>query len=286
MTFFALFFLIIMAGCKTTEIPFEFDTEKNRIPTVKLTFPCISENIHKNTDMLFGIDTGCQISCFRNNAEKKLFASEEDFYDCFQKACEDGGLTIENFKDKEVELIIPEVECGKYIFPELHILATSDNHERLDGLLGYEAFKDLGVILFDFKKNVLIFGKRKVNKNILPMKKENFFVGSTETILYSIPIEIDGKIYDCIIDTGFSSKGDLFILTASSINLPNTFSVKIGSVLFENVEQAKVAKAKFFSKRTTDNAEELFKTRFILGNAFFQNHRIQLDFENMTFAMD
>ena len=288
MKLFIVFLLLFFVSCKSTNIAFEFDNNVKSIPTVTISIPSFYDDSY--IDMIFGIDTGCQRSCFYDYAAKKLFASEEDFDDFISAACLQKGISKEELLYKELNLELYDVKCGKYTFPKVWFSNTADKANGLEGVLGYEAFKDLGVVLFDFKKNLLTIGKRKIKKNVLPMKEDVFAIefleGTSKTVLLSIPIEIEGKTYDSVIDTGFSSDGIPSILVWDFADFPETVTVKIGNIVYEKVEQVKFSDGECANQLLKDNAVFLLKEKLFLGNAFFQNKRIQLDFENMTFAMD
>ncbi len=280
--------LLLFVGCKTAEIPFEFDNEQNRIPSVMLSFSRITYTDRKSVEMKFAIDTGCYISTFYNNALKKLFYTEKEFDTFINNFCEQEKVNRDDLeKSVAMYISIPKIRCGTYEFKKIRFENTSFVSENFDGLLGYEVFKNFGVMVLDFRKNVLILGKRIVNmQNSVPIQIKKVEFGSLKTYFLSIPVEIDGRTCDVILDTGYSSKGKPSVLTAASIDFPDEVCVKIGSFLYENVSRNKWTDGTFANTNMQEIAECLFQEIFILGNAFFQNHRIQLDFENMTFAMD
>ena len=273
-----LLFMLMFIGCRSSKIAFEYDVYENRLPSVLLLFPSSNGKFEK---LRSGLDTGAENCVFYNNAEEKIFGSK----DYIKELCAKENINIDDMKADEVLFFeVNDIRCSKFLFTELWIKQTKDKGNGLDGLLGYKAFKDYGVIVFDFRKNILTIGKRKVSKNVFPMKIKRF--DSFHTKLLTIPVEIDGKIIDVILDTGFSSKGKYCLATDDWLDLQKKSCVKIGDIEYKNVEYVAFEDVNFANKLTQNNTKTLFKDCIILGNAFFKNHRIQLDFENMTFAMD
>lgn len=268
-------------SCKEENaIPFDFDVKENEMPTVILSIPCNADEGF--VDLRFGADTGADINTFYNNTELKVFGSQENI----EKLIAKSGITVDFEKGETVNFGILNIKCANIIFPDLLIKQTSKGDKTiLDGVLGYNAFKDYGIVIFDFRKKKIVLGEKKVHKNVLPLKIKNFKTAVSNSNLLMIPVEIDGKMNDVILDTGFSSLGEPMILTSPATKMPKSFSVKIGSVLYKNVKLDTTMDG-FYCNLTSENAENFFKDILLMGNAFFQNHRIQLDFENMTFAMD
>ena len=103
---------------------------------------------------------------------------------------------------------------------------------------------------------------------------------------FFIPVEINGKIYDAMLDTGARSQGIPAIAYSKNYGFQDYVNVKMGKHFFKDVVAMELSEIEFGDAKLAQNYENFFDNVIILSNAFFKNHRIQLDFENMTFAMD
>ena len=85
------------------------------------------------------------------------------------------------------------------------------------------------------------------------------------------------------IDTGFDTRGELLLCVPNNLNFEDRFNISVGQKTYKNVLAIKYKDCYFpYDEKNSVKADD----RIILGNAFFQNHRIQLDFERMEFSMD
>lgn len=275
---------LLLSGCCTgnvAEIPFEYDTKK--MPNIAVTFPRQNETDEGTMDFILGLDTGSEDTLFYNNAAEQLFDSQEEYV----RFCAEAGIDVNNIEDGYfLSFTFPDVRTDGITFPKLSVLNTPHKNNALDGVLGYTAFNDYGVMVFDFRKNTLILGRRKIRRNTVPMKFQKFVITEkpyATVNLISIPVKINGGEKYVLLDTGCSSNGEPVLLLSDSDDMESA-TVTIGNnIVYKNVICRRRADAEFV---TLEGRYEVLDDFIILGNAFFQNHRVQLDFERMEFAMD
>ena len=228
-----------------------------------------------------GVDTGQPVSFLYKSGVEAIFGSVNEYYAC----CKENG--IEN-DISELSFSIYNIYFGNVkpaICSDFICRETIDN-QLYDGLVGEDFLKKNSCITFDFKKNVFIVNGKKLKSNILPMKTISFSYDDFQGDYLSIPAKIDGETYDVIIDTGACSSGTPAIVISGESEFDKEVCVEIGNEIFESVKVASLENSDFDDKELEKIYKDYFGNIIILGNAFFQNHRIQLDFENMQFAMD
>lgn len=280
--FFPAFFLFLTSviGCKTFEVPMSIDYENYLMPY--LEFQYLNINTDEYVDSLkICVDTGSQSTELYKKGIEKMF----DSIQTYSKFCAERGIKAGDAVTINSGI---RLKSKKNVFePEFSCYETEEN-DFFDGILGIDTLKACKRVTFDFKDSLFIVGGKRIKKNSLPLLNKAFepvFDIPTQW-RYFIPVEINGTVYEVMLDTGCCSGTTLAILIPDSADFPEKVSVKIGNVLYENVICAKRSAADFDDKRLGEVRDEVLGDTIILGNAFFQNHRVQLDFENMQFAMD
>ena len=275
--FLVAIYCILLVSCKKEKaIPFVLESG---MPCITLTF---SNSESNKCELCFGIDTGCYSARFYYGDIVKMYPNFSDTDVDFWTS---RGADIKIADDKTISAIgFYNVKSDKVNFPKLWIendttLINTCGTKRA-GLLGYTDLEKFGVVVFDFRKKKLVLGEDKVKKNRVLLSKDEY-----EDHLY-IPIKIDGEEYLALLDTGFKSDGELCLSVNENAGFPDYVTVQIGNTVYEDVWCDWHSDGIYSDLKITENPNDVLGDTIILGNAFFKNHRIQLDFENMTFAMD
>ena len=101
-----------------------------------------------------------------------------------------------------------------------------------------------------------------------------------------IPVEIGGEKYEALIDMGACSEGIPAIAIVGNFVFGEEVFVKIGNEVYDGVKVASLGNCDFDDKNLETHYDSFFANTIIIGNAFFKNRRVQLDFERMEFSMD
>ena len=274
----------VFNSCKSgqsVELPFSIDYEKDTMPYFEVPL-CDTNGIRfSDSTARFGIDTACPHSFLYKSGVEYLFETVDDYY----LWCKNNNYDIE---DEHIGIIVKSI-CLDFDVASVNPVFVCDEkaeNELYEGIIGYDVLKKTSLLTFDFKRNELVIGGEKLKKKKLPLKMLEFKDEKNCEEYLSIPVEIDGKEYDVLLDTGACSQGVPTLAISGKCELTDEVSVKIDSEVFENVKVFALEDCNFDDKNLETHHESFFGDAIILGNAFFQNHRIQLDFENMTFAMD
>ena len=215
------------------------------------------------------------------NGIEYLFGSLDDYHSW----CKSNNYDIEN---PHIFVTLQNIclDFGAYTFSPIFLCDENEESEIYDGIIGYDILKQVQSIIFDFKRNVLVIGGKKIKKNKLLLKVSSFETEKNKGDYFFIPVEINGTVYYVLLDTGARSRGVPAIVIFGKFDFGEEVSVKIGNEMYEKVAVAVLEDCDFDDKNLETYYKDYFGNTIILGNAFFKNHRIQLDFENMTFAMD
>lgn len=191
--------------------------------------------------------------------------------------------------------------------------------EGYDGLIGMDVLSQLHSIAIDYSKKKIYLNEKVLSENLVPMKtlmnnsesvtdeikelSENLNISVQSKIIpdvYTVTGKIEGYDHNCLIYTGFKGDVDLLIypLTRNekseyeaqdSLNESSqmifTKNMKIGEKTFEKVPGVYVitSSSDFFdlkaSRLLTANSLS------VIGDKFFKNHIIQMDFENKLFGI-
>ena len=279
---FVVCFLLYLCSCKNVknaEFPFLIDYKRDTMPYFEVPLCDSDGNRFSDETVCLGIDTGAPKTFLNKNGIEYLFGSLDDYHSW----CKNNNYDIEN---PHIFVTLQNIclDFGAYTFSPIFLCDENEESEIYDGIIGYDILKQVQSIIFDFKRNVLVIGGKKIKKNKLPLKMVSFETEKIQGDYFFIPVEINGKIYDAMLDTGARSKGIPAIAVMGNFDFSEEVSVKIGKVAYENVSA--LEDCGFDDKNLETYYKDYFVNTIILGNAFFKNHRIQLDFENMTFAMD
>ena len=272
--FLAFIFSLFLVSCKKEKsIPFFLE---DGMPCIEISISDIQAD-----KLIFGVDTGCYSACFYLGNIEKIYHA---FSDTDLEFWTSRGADIKLADDKTIDSIgFYNVKSGKVDFPKLWIeydkKLVNLGFNRV-GLLGYKDLEKFGVVVFDFKRKKLILSEQKVNKNRFPLLKDEY-----EDHLY-IPLKIDGEEYYGLLDTGYKTDGVLCLSVNENAGFPDWVTVQIGDILYKDVFCVWHSEGEFSDQKIAENPNEILGDTILLGNAFFQNHRVQLDFERMEFAMD
>ena len=285
---FLLFILLVCSffcvGCKSVKnvaFPFLIDYEKDTMPYFEVPLCDDSGNSFCDEKVRFGIDTGNPCTFLYKSGVEYIFNSVEDYYNYGKE----NGFDIEN-SDTAFCLYNVNLNFGTYSFEADFRCYEKEENEKYDGIIGKEFMQKAQRITLDFKNNVLVINGKKIKKNVLPMSVKAFSDEIANGEYLCIPAEIDGKIYDVIVDTGACSHGVNAIVVSGKFDFGEEVFVKIGNEVYDGVKVALLGNCDFDDKNLETHYDSFFANTIIIGNAFFKNHRIQLDFENMEFAMD
>ena len=280
-TFFIFLLLIIFVGCKSIAFPYFYDTENDSLPYFETPMCDNNGNNFIDGKLKFGIDTGAPQTLLVKLGLEHLFGSIEDYYNW----CRENNYEL---SDTAPVIMLGNINLyfGKYLLNPQFECRENDVFDDFAGIIGWDVLKKIGLVMIDFKKNRIIAGGKKIKKNLLPLKTKSFDDGLGGGEYLFIPVEIDGKSYDVMIDTGACTKGIPAIILCNASNFCDNVTVKIGSEKYNDVTVTYMKDGELNDKKLATHYESFFGNTIIIGNAFFQNHRIQLDFENMQFAMD
>jgi len=280
--------IFIFVGCKNEtnmmSIPFYTKSNKNNKSLVKIKV-AVDMKIKPKKELIFVVDTGADESLVCKSGIEKIFGTTENYW----KSIEEFGISKNEMEELGAWALVENIDIriGHKTFTDSKICFAPNIEWVCDGVLSYKFFlENYERITFDFKSKKLVLNGEPIEKEIVPLiygKNLKDYSDQTLGEYPFIPIEINGKTYYAGLDTGLSTTYEKQICAPNDIVLDEKIEVDIGSEKFENVvvERYKNFYFPFESLTTT-----VCRKKISLPNAFFQNHRIQLDFENMTFAMD
>ena len=136
------------------------------------------------------------------------------------------------------------------------------------------------VVVIDYARQKIVLDEPRVSLNTVPMTYNN------DNAHIFLPAFIDGEAHDVMLDTGFSSDGEICLLVADDSPLPDYVSVKIGDLEWNDVYTLWWSEGTFGDQNVANDPKEYLDGIMIIGSAFFQDRRIQLDFKNMLFAVE
>jgi len=290
---------------KGNGVPFTLNYAWYGSPVVKITLD--------DKDLFVVVDTGCTYSYFYKSGIEKLYGTEGKFFDVngtyewYRQNHIDNHKKLKNLsRAKVMDRLRQDLRNGKvFTFRPLNNLkfryyATEDtevNGQRLDGCLGADFLMQYKNVVFDFKENYLYFDQPQIDGTVLKMKKNE----CNQIYIY---FSYKGQPELGLVDTGsytFSPRNGIgdgspehdindkaFGLNAGKVvkQIPPavwTFDdIEIGGIRYDNV------KAQYsFTTDSGFNYGAQYHNYCIsnLGNEFYFNHIIQLDFENMQFII-
>lgn len=282
----------------------------------KAQYGCPVINFKQNDKDFFAqVDTGSPINIITNHGLETLGYNVDDFIE------NDLLPVYVNYKIKDAELLekynLKEKNTVKKLRKILEkdfkyglmISFTDENKNnwwysehsksKLDCILGEEFLKNYKSVTFDFTENLMIFNGAKIEGNEVPFKYINYTP--------AINFEYNGLTELGIIDTGnytFSPRSNFGKLAADIENFDtenlslettknykikrkapfvHTYNgIKICDIEFNNIKG--VYSTIWFSTYAK-NAQILLQFYNGIGCELFQNHIIQIDYENMLFRM-
>ena len=256
------------------------DYEKDTMPYFETSVCDNNGNSFIDEKLKFGIDTGAPQTILVKVGIEHLFGSVEQYYDW----CSENNFEISETAPT-VMIGNLHLNFGNYLICPQFECRENEIFDSYAGIIGSDFLRSCKFVTIDFKKNTFVVGGKKIKKNMLPFKTVLYNAERPCEYLF-IPIEINGKIYDAMLDTGARSQGIPAIAYSKNYGFQDYVNVKMGKHFFKDVVAMELSEIEFGDAKLAQNYENFFDNVIILSNAFFKNHRIQLDFENMTFAMD
>ena len=279
--FCSILFFSSCKNVKNVEFPFLIDYEKDTMPYFEVPLCDDAGNRFSDEPVHLGIDTASPQSFLYKSGIECLFASADNYHTW----CRNNNYDIENPKTF-ISVQNACLDFGTYRFCTLLECREKDENEFYDGIIGYDILKQVHIVSFDFRKKIVVIGGKKIKKNKLPLKVSSFETEKNKGDYFFIPVEINGTVYDVLLDTGARSRGVPAIVIFGKFDFGEEVSVKIGNEMYEKVAVAALEDCGFDDKNLETYYKDYFGNTIILGNAFFQNRRVQLDFERMEFSMD
>ena len=192
--FFSIIFSIMLfCGCKCRNeiiIPFTIGKTENEDNFIKIRAE-LKHGYVLHDVLTVIVDTGSSVNCISKSGIKKLFYSEESFWDyiCIPKNILD--------ETEATAYLDFDTKINSILFYDKEFAFTPDFDTSLfDGILGYTFFSDYDRVTLDFKKNKLVLDGKKIKKNILPLKYEKDKSHASDKPHWEsglfIPVEING----------------------------------------------------------------------------------------------
>ena len=275
------FFIAAILGCRSAAFPFYIDNKNNTMPYFEVPVCDNSGEVFSDETIRIGIDTGSPISFLYKSGIEFLFGSTEEYYSW----CKSNNYETDN-PEKYVYLNNVYLRFEKNAVSPVFRCCEKDENEFYDGIIGKDFLQNAKTVTFDFRKNVIFINAKKIKTNVLPLKNVEFSDENGHGEYLFIPAEIDGEIYDVMIDTGACSEGIPAIAVAGNFPFGEEVSVKISNEIYEKVKTANMKNGDFDDKNLETHYDSFFANTIIISNAFFKNRRVQLDFERMEFSMD
>lgn len=179
------------------------------------------------------------------------------------------------------------------IYNDDFVLLPKDHAHNYWGILGIEFFSKYKIVTIDYINKKII-----LNDNILralPIKMTKDDMGHL-----NIPVKLNGKTIDTILDTGFGYFDNIKCIIqpkpALQDDATNVISenniVELGGIKYKEIYAAYVSSDDLFlppkvsgKDADKDEIENIVNNHSIIGGAFFDNHIIQFDMENMEFRI-
>jgi hypothetical protein len=256
--------------------------------------------------LLFRIDTGCDDNILFRSGADRLYGSaakyeEENIYPELKKS----GKTdkeirdiIDHFSTTDTHTVInaPVLNVGKHEFYNVDFDYYPDmNSMGVDGIIGIKTLKEYKNVVFDFKKNKILFNMPPISKTNIALSIAPFWN------IPEIEVNINGKVDTGLIDTG----AEVIILKKESEKDTNKIlkyvkeemnkksspedvriaKMYIGKILYKDISAFYASDSRLSFSASAGFVQKSMRFKNDLGCPLWLNHCIQLDFEHMQFRI-
>ncbi len=291
--FFLVLIQLMIISCKNNDFYKSYDfpfsqKQKNNMPLVEVQI--------KGKTYIFGIDTGLyEPLIFFESGINKYFSSQTEYETKKNKYLE---KKKNNEISQEYNFKIPLLKIQNLKIREITVYCFDIQNESMngiDGIIGLSLLQRYKTITIDYNQHKILLNNQLINTNcILPFKISREYK-------IQIPVRLNYNKQFALIDTGLDSNNNKYILIHDKMNANKLFKIneaKYGDAyIYEiKIEIDNLINEQIWGIKTSelpnsfefvfgDYAKKFTQDKNILGNAVFEGHIIQFDFENMEFRI-
>ena len=185
-----------------------------------------------------------------------------------------------------------EFDNYRDVFNENFICVKSENDFHIDGVLGIKFLEKFKIVEFDFINNKIILDAQKNKGEELKYNKLLFEVESQNyefSYLITLPVYYsENNFCNLIFDTGFACNKKAIIIKNKGIFQGENFhnnrinKLKIGKQIWESIPIITFSDTNMVYSTFLQYCDDDFGC---ISPKFFQNNRVQIDFDNDLFII-